>query len=85
MRNRIWYDATALLLVSWLGPCAYAQGSRKDDVVINPQGRPLAGATVRVCAPTATGQPCSPLANIYSNSAMTQSLANPLTTDSLGN
>ena len=85
MRDRIWYAATALLLAGWLAPCVYAQGSRKDDVVINPQGRPLAGATVRVCAATATGQPCSPLANIYSNSAMTQSLANPLTTDSLGN
>jgi hypothetical protein len=64
---------------------AYAQGSRKDDIVFNAQGRPLAGATVRVCTSSATGQPCSPLASIYSDAALTQSLANPISTDGLGN
>jgi hypothetical protein len=66
-------------------PALWAQGSRKDDVVFNAQGRPMAGATVRICTSPATGQPCAPLANLYSDPALTQALANPLTTDGLGN
>src|SRR6266446_6473137 len=64
---------------------ARAQGSRKDDIVFNSRGIPLAGATVRVCAMPASGQPCTPLALIYSDAALTQALANPTTTDGLGN
>ncbi|MBZ5697128.1 MAG: hypothetical protein LAN18_01125 [Acidobacteriia bacterium] len=64
---------------------AQAQGSRKDDIVFNAQGRPMAGATVRVCTSGATGQPCAPLAQIYSDAALTQALANPTSTDGLGN
>src|SRR5229473_3160863 len=67
-----------------VGP-ARAQGSRKDDIVFNSRGIPLAGATVRVCAMPASGQPCTPLALIYSDAALTQALANPTTTDGLGN
>lgn len=63
----------------------HAQGSRKDDIVFNSRGIPLAGATVRVCAMPATGQPCTPLALIYSDVGLTQALANPTTTDGLGN
>lgn len=63
----------------------HAQGSRKDDIVFNTRGVPLAGATVRVCAMPATGQPCTPLALIYSDSGLTQALSNPTTTDGLGN
>jgi hypothetical protein len=33
----------------------------------------------------ASGQPCTPLALIYSDSGLTQALANPTTTDGLGN
>src|SRR6266705_2088703 len=64
---------------------AHAQGSRKDDIVFNSRGIPLAGATVRVCAMPASGQPCTPLALIYSDAALTQALANPTATDGLGN
>ncbi len=64
---------------------ARAQGSRKDDIVFNAQGRPMAGATVRVCTSAATGQPCSPLALIYSDPALTQAPANPTSTDGMGN
>ena len=64
---------------------AHGQGSRKDDIVFNSRGVPLAGATVRVCAMPATGQPCTPLAQIYSDAALTQAMANPTTTDGLGN
>src|SRR5438128_1966075 len=67
-----------------VGP-ARAQGSRKDDIVFNSRGTPLAGATIRVCAMPATGQPCTPLAQIFSDAALTQALANPTTTDGLGN
>src|SRR6266852_4684248 len=67
-----------------VGP-VHAQGSRKDDIVFNSRGIPLAGATVRVCAMPASGQPCTPLALIYSDAALTQALANPTTTDGLGN
>src|SRR5947199_10832928 len=63
----------------------HAQGSRKDDIVFNSRGVPLAGATVRVCAMPASGQPCAPLALLYSDVALTQALANPTTTDGLGN
>src|SRR4029077_21046601 len=38
-----------------------------------------------VCTSAATGQPCTPLAQIYSDSALTQDLANPTSTDRLGN
>src|SRR5262245_26847167 len=62
-----------------------AQSSRKDDIVFNSRGVPLAGAIVRVCSMPATGQPCAPLAQIYSDAALTQAIANPTTTDGLGN
>ena len=72
------------LFPGYLAP-THAQGTRKDDIVFNSRGIPLAGATVRVCAMPASGQPCTPLALIYSDVALTQALANPTTTDGLGN
>ncbi len=74
-----------VLLLSIGITTGHAQGSRKDDIVFNAQGRPMAGAAVRVCASGATGQPCTPLAQVYSDSALTQALANPLSSDGLGN
>jgi hypothetical protein len=62
-----------------------AQSSRKDDIVFNSRGIPLAGAAVRVCTMPATGQPRTPLAQIYSDSSFTQALANPTAPDGLGN
>jgi hypothetical protein len=66
---------------------ARAQGSRKDDVVLGPTGRPMAGVSVAICTEpaTTTAAPCSPLAALYSDSALTHALANPLATDGLGN
>src|SRR5260221_2467483 len=61
------------------------QSSRKDDIVFNSRGIPLAGASIRVCTMPATGQPCTPLAQIYSDSALTLALANPTSTDGMGN
>src|SRR6202007_11330 len=64
---------------------ACAQGSRKDDIVLNGQMRPMAGASVRVCTSVATGRPRSPLASLSSDPGLTQALANPIVTDGLGN
>src|SRR6202051_4329447 len=75
----------ALHVVPGMVSMAHAQGSRKDDIVFNTRGIPLAGATIRVCAMPASGQPCTPLALIYSDAALTQALANPTATDGLGN
>src|SRR5579872_632727 len=84
--NGILRTAAVAAVVFLIGSAAaFAQGSRKDDVVFNAQGRPMAGAGVRVCTASATGQPCSPLASIYSDAALTQALANPIATDGLGN
>src|SRR5271170_8222217 len=77
--------ALALHVVPGAVEPLHAQGARKDDIVFNSRGIPLAGATVRVCAMPASGQPCTPLALIYSDSGLTQALANPTTTDGLGN
>src|SRR5271170_3981341 len=77
--------ALALHVVPGAVEPLHAQGARKDDIVFNSRGIPLAGATVRVCAMPAAGQPCTPLALIYSDSGLTQALANPTTTDGLGN
>ena len=73
------------IAIAICGASASAQGSRKDDIVFNAQGRPMAGATVRVCTSAATGQPCAPLAPIYSDEGLTQALANPTATDGMGN
>jgi hypothetical protein len=83
----ILWTILAVALHLWpgvVGP-AQGQGSRKDDIVFNTRGVPLAGATVRVCAMPASGQPCTPLALIYSDPGLSQALANPTTTDGLGN
>ena len=81
-----WVLVTLALHV-WPGAVApaHAQGSRKDDIVFNSRGIPLAGATIRICAMPASGQPCTPLAQIYSDAALTQAMANPTSTDGLGN
>ncbi|HXJ04388.1 MAG TPA: hypothetical protein VNH65_04770 [Candidatus Acidoferrum sp.] len=77
--------ALALHVVPGAVRTAHAQGTRKDDIVFNSRGIPLAGATVRVCAMPASGQPCTPLALIYSDVGLTQALSNPTSTDGLGN
>ena len=76
------------MLALWfliLAPGAEAQGSRKDDIVFGPTGHPIAGATVTVCVATATGTPCTPLATIYTDAALTVAAPNPFQTDGIGN
>jgi hypothetical protein len=76
---------TFLALVA--APAARAQGSRHDGIVLGPQGRPVAGATIAVCTEpeTITTTPCSPLATLYTDATLTVSAPNPLTSDGLGN
>src|SRR5260370_34556956 len=76
---------SAIVVFSACVESAQAQGSRKDDIVFNAQGRRMAGSGVRVCTSSASGQPCTPLAAIYSDPGLTQALANPTSTDGLGN
>ena len=73
------------LLATLAVPLAQAQGSRKDDIVFGPTGHPIAGATVTVCMPTATGTPCSPLSTIYTDATLTVPTTNPFQTDGIGN
>ncbi len=79
----------AIMMALLLGGAsdAQAQGTRKDDMVLTARGLPAAGISVAVCAQPANTSttPCSPLALLFSNAALTQALANPLTTDGLGN
>jgi hypothetical protein len=74
-----------LVVLSACATTTRAQGSRKDDIVSNAQGRPMAGTSVRVCTSKAMGQPCTPMAQIYSDPGLTQTLANPTSTDGFGN
>src|SRR5258705_11849227 len=62
MRMGISWAIVAIALYLWPGvvKLAHGQGSRKGDIVLNTRGGPLAGATVRVCAMPANGQPCAP-------------------------
>ncbi len=78
----------ALLFAAW-APQARAQGSRKDDVVINSAGQPVGGASIAICNATATigtsTTPCSPLATIYTDATLATPAANPFAADGLGN
>lgn len=64
---------------------AYGQGARYDGVLLDQNGKPVVGVNIRVCSSPASGQPCTPLASVYSNLSLTFPLQNPLTTDFLGN
>jgi len=69
----------ALLLCPILG---LAQGVPYNNQVIFSGGFPY--PTVRVCTEPATGTPCTPLASIFSDAALTQPLPNPFTGDNTG-
>jgi len=73
------------LLVPLCGAPAWAQGSRHDDIVFGPAGHLLSNATVTVCVAAATGSPCSPPAQLYTDDTLSVAAPNPLQTDGLGN
>lgn len=79
-------------LVCLLFPiAAFAQGvfTNPKQVLgtVNGITRPVANATVTVCAASAAGIPCSPalVGVLFKDAALTQPLSNPFTTDASGN
>lgn len=84
--RRVWVGAVTCVLLGWTAGLG-AQGVRYDNIVLGPRGTPVGAATIAVCTSVAvtTATPCSPLAQIYSNEALTQAVANPFQADSLGN
>lgn len=71
-----------------LASSAFCQGARYDNTAtVNVFGvqHVVANATIRVCSAGSTGSPCSPLASIYSNIALSVPLANPFNADANGN
>ena len=77
--------ALLLHLVSGVVHPSRGQSSLKDDIASSSRGVPRPEAAIRVCTMPNTGQPCTPLAQIYSDSVLSQVLANPAATDGLGN
>jgi hypothetical protein len=79
------YACAAVAALGFCASVAHAQGSRKDDIVFGATGHPISGATITVCAATANGTPCSPLATIYTDATLTVPSANPFQSDGIGN
>jgi hypothetical protein len=74
-----------LALVLLLCGSALAQSYHVYDVVWLGSGKPSPHSPIRVCSAGATGTPCSPLAGVFSDQALTQPVTQPIFTDSLGN
>ena len=71
--------------VTGAAPNALAGQSISGQVVNGSTGKAVAFGKIRVCAYDSSGLPCSPLATIYSDPALTQQVPNPYTTDQNGN
>jgi len=74
----------AIFAVVCLGLPAWGQGGSQASSVLRSSAG-AAGATVRVCVSTASGTPCSPLANIFTDAALTVPKSNPFAADAVGN
>lgn len=77
-----------LLIATFALTClsAFAQNSGIiNDVALGADGRPKGGASIRVCASTATGTPCAPLATVYSDIGLSIPKSQPFTADAQGN
>lgn len=81
-------------LLSLLAGTCFAQGIRYDNIALTTKNTafgtatvPVAGASVAVCSQPAVTvtTPCSPRISLYSDQALTQSLANPTSADAKGN
>lgn len=70
-----------------LSATSFAQGAAYQNHVENAIGETIAGAHVTVCLSNAhlTATPCTDPATIYSDQAETTPIANPMSTDGLGN
>lgn len=85
---RGWMRAALLAALCFAASAAYAQGVRYEGIVLSPSGRPVGGATIRICtgaAQTPEPEPCSPAANLFSDKALTVAKTNPFTADARGN
>ena len=85
IRTIIFAVAMLALWAAFAAAVAEAQGSRRDDIVFGPSGHPIAGATITVCTSAATGNPCAPLATIYTDATLTVPAPNPFQADGIGN
>lgn len=74
-----------ILLILFSAIPALGQGVRYDSIAFAQGGKPLSGATITVCTSAGVGTPCTPLASIYTNQALTTTQSNPFTADSNGN
>ena len=85
----------ALLTALWFPKSAFAQGYTVNDIVlsnfgtsIGNVGKPIAGAVITVCSIGATGMPCTPTANAYTDytlGTLIDQSTNPITSDAAGN
>ena len=74
-----------LLAALFICAGAAGQGTRFKDTALKPTAA-IPGATVRVCTDAGAGTPCSPLASIYSDAALTILDADStITADAQGN
>lgn len=75
-----------LWLLVFIPTSLFAQYHVQDVVLVNQGGiaRPRPG-TITVCASTATGTPCTPTTNIYSDIGLTMTKSNPFNADTNGN
>jgi Pectate lyase superfamily protein len=85
MRGLINKAACIAVLTGCAAAMAFAQGSRKDDIVLNAAGKPVAGATITVCVGDSNVVPCTPLATLYTDATLTVQSPNPFQADGLGN
>lgn len=85
--KRIYVAVIVAALTLFIASQARAQGSRYDGVVQGEQGIPASGATIVVCTQpaNATVTPCTPLANLYTDTTLATPAPNPLASDGLGN
>jgi hypothetical protein len=75
-----------LLAASVMAGAQANQGVRYDNVATLDTGRPAQGIGIRVCLSGSTGTPCTPLASIFSDSALSVAITQPgLQSDAQGN
>ena len=85
--------ALVWIVAAMLGLCAepaMAQGVRYNDVARTKDNRPLSNGEVAVCVANPTdpgnvGEPCQPLATIYTDATLLTAAANPILADINGN
>lgn len=83
--------AAAFTLSGALAPPAAAQGVSYNGIARTADNTPLDNGMVAVCSfatltnPGNVGQPCTPLATIYTNAALATPAQNPINADTHGN